>query len=143
MFLGEYAHTLDEKGRLIVPSRLREGLGDNFVITRGLDHCLFVYPSGEWQALAEKLRSLPLTKGDARAFARFLFSGANECELDKQSRILVPPGLREYAKIVRDVVIIGVSNRVEIWATDEWRRYNDASAATYEEIAEKFVDLGI
>lgn len=143
MFLGEYAHTIDEKGRLIIPSRFRDGLGERFVVTRGLDHCLFVYPDTEWQNLADKLKSLPLTKGDARAFARFLFSGASECELDKQGRVLITPGLRQYARIEKDIVVIGVSSRVEIWAAEEWRTYSTNSEAAYEDIAEKIVDLGI
>lgn len=143
MFLGEYAHSVDEKGRMIVPARFRTELGANFVVTRGLDHCLFVYPAAEWQALSDKLKALPLTKGDARSFARFLFSGASECELDKQGRILLPTSLREYAYIDKDVMVIGVSSRVEIWAGAEWRKYSAAAEADYEEIAENIVDLGI
>ncbi len=143
VFLGEYAHTLDEKGRMIVPARFREELGSSFVVTRGLDRCLFVYPLPEWEALAGKLRALPLTKADTRAFVRLLFSGAGECALDKQGRILLPPALREYAGIQRDVVSIGVANRVEIWAAEEWAKYTDAATESYEAIAEKIVDLGI
>ena len=143
VFLGEYAHTLDDKGRLIIPARFREELGPRFVGTRGLDRCLFVYASAEWQVFADQLRTLPLTKADSRAFARLLFSGASECELDKQGRILVPPVLRQFAGIERDVVVIGVSNRVEIWAAEEWRKYSDVATESYEAIAEKIVDLGI
>lgn len=143
MFLGEFAHTLDDKGRLIIPARFRDELGARFVVTRGLDRCLFVYPSGEWSALAEKLGRLPLAKADARAFARLLFSGATECELDKQGRIVLPPSLRQYANIGRDAVVIGVSNRVEVWAAEEWQKYATASTEAYEAIAEKIVDLGI
>lgn len=143
MFLGEYAHALDDKGRLTIPSRFREGLGPNCVVTRGLDRCLFVYPPDEWQTLADKLSTLPLTKGDARAFVRLLFSGAAECEMDKQGRILLTPQLREYAAIDRDVVVIGVSKRVEIWSAAQWRQYSESSADSYEAIAEKIVDLGI
>jgi MraZ protein len=143
VFLGEYAHTIDNKGRLIIPSRFRDGLGERFVVTRGLDHCLFVYPNDEWQNLADKLKNLPLTKGDARAFARFLFSGASECELDKQGRILLVPGLRQYARIDKEIMVIGVSNRVEIWAAEEWLTYSATAEAAYEDIAEKIVDLGI
>lgn len=143
VFLGEFAHTLDDKGRLIIPARFRDELGARFVVTRGLDRCLFVYPSGEWSALAEKLGRLPLAKADARAFARLLFSGATECELDKQGRIVLPPSLRQYANIGRDAVVIGVSNRVEVWAAEEWQKYATASTEAYEAIAEKIVDLGI
>ena len=112
MFMGEYQHSIDEKGRLIVPARFREELGLNFVVTRGLDNCLFVYPKPEWQNLEQKLKSLPLTNASARSFVRFFFSGAGECELDKQGRILLPLNLREYARLDREVVLIGVSSRV-------------------------------
>ncbi|HOV79793.1 MAG TPA: division/cell wall cluster transcriptional repressor MraZ [Bacillota bacterium] len=141
MFMGEYRHSIDLKGRLFIPARFREGLGDRFVITKGLDGCLFAYPRQEWEALEQKLKSLPFTKGDARAFVRFFFSGAAECEVDKQGRILVPGNLRDYARLVKDVVIIGVSTRVEIWASDEWEKYSGQAAVSYEEIAEKLVDF--
>ncbi|MGI6037233.1 MAG: division/cell wall cluster transcriptional repressor MraZ [Limnochordia bacterium] len=143
MFMGEYNHTLDSKGRLIIPAKFREGLGERFIITRGLDNCLFVYPLEEWAILEEKLRSLPLTKGDARSFVRFLFSGATECEVDKQGRVGLPPNLRQYGQLQKDVVVIGVSNRVEIWAQELWEDYMEAAAGSYESIAEKIVDLGI
>ncbi|NMB24332.1 MAG: division/cell wall cluster transcriptional repressor MraZ [Firmicutes bacterium] len=143
MFMGEWQHTIDAKGRLIIPARFREQLGERFVVTRGLDHCLFVYPIEEWAILEEKLKSLPLTQGDARRFVRFLFSGASECELDKQGRINIPNNLREYACLDRDAVVIGVSNRVEIWAHELWQTYVEEASASYEEIAEKIVDLGI
>src|SRR5690606_39701742 len=97
MFLGEFQHALDDKGRLTIPAKFREGLGPRFIVTRGLDHCLFVYPPAEWLVLGARLKSLPLTKADARAFVRFLFSGACECEPDRQGRIMLPPGLRQYA----------------------------------------------
>jgi len=143
VFMGEWQHTLDSKGRLIIPAKFREQLGERFVVTRGLDHCLFVYPLIEWAILEEKLKSLPLTQGDARRFVRFLFSGATECELDKQGRINLPGNLREYAQLDKDVVVIGVSNRVEIWASESWTVYVEEASASYEEIAEKIVDLGI
>lgn len=141
--MGEYQHTLDDKGRMAIPARFREKLGERCIITRGLDRCLFVYPEAEWHNLEEKVKSLPLTKGDARSFTRFLFSGASECELDKQGRVIVPQNLREYAGIEKDVVIIGVNTRVEIWAQKEWEAYSARAAVSYEEIAEKMVDLGI
>lgn len=143
MFMGEYQHTLDTKGRLIIPARFREELGEKFVVTRGLDNCLFVYPLSEWSILEEKLKSLPLTKADARRFVRFLFSGATECQLDKQGRINLPVNLRQYAHIDKDVVVIGVSTRVEIWASEVWEGYMKEANESYEEIAEKIVDLGI
>ena len=141
--MGEWQHTIDAKGRLIIPARFREQLGERFVVTRGLDHCLFVYPLTEWAILEAKLKSLPLTQSDARRFVRFLFSGASECELDKQGRINLPNNLKAYAGLEKDAVIIGVSNRVEIWASQSWQTYVDEASDSYEEIAEKIVDLGI
>lgn len=143
MFIGEYQHSLDNKGRLIVPSKFRDELGDVFIITKGLDNCLFVYPKDEWKILEDKLKLLPLTRKDARAFVRFFFSGATECELDKQGRILIPSNLREHCKIDKDAVVIGVSNRVEIWSKEEWDLYNDDENLSYDAIAEKMSELGI
>jgi len=143
MFLGEYQHTIDAKGRLIVPARLREGLGDRFIVTKGLDGCLFAYPQEEWSALEKKMRSLPFTRADARAFVRFFFAGATECEIDKQGRVLIPANLREYAGLEKEVVVIGVSSRVEIWSRENWERYNTESASSVEEIAEKIVDFDL
>ena len=111
MFLGEYQHSIDPKGRLIIPAKFRDYLGEQFVLSKGLDGCLFVYPLKDWHELEDKLRSLPLTQKDARAFARIFFSGASEAELDKQGRVLLPPNLRNYAHITKDVMIIGVGNR--------------------------------
>jgi len=142
-FMGEFDHTVDEKGRLIMPAKFRDGLGEKFVVTKGLDNCLFVYPQSEWANLEAKLKALPLTNTNARAFVRFMFSGATDCELDKQGRILLPPNLREHAKLERDVIVIGVSNRVEIWAKAVWDKYSDEAGEAFEEIAEKIVDLGI
>ncbi|MTI81416.1 MAG: division/cell wall cluster transcriptional repressor MraZ [Firmicutes bacterium] len=141
MFMGEYSHTVDTKGRLIIPARFREGLGDSFVVTKGLDNCLFVYPQQEWAALEQKLKSLPFTRADARAFVRFFFSGASECELDKQGRILIPANLREYAQLSKEVMVLGVSSRVEIWSRERWDEYNTSAEENFEEIAEKIVDL--
>ena len=143
MFMGEYHHNVDPKGRLIVPSKFRDGLGQNFVITKGLDNCLFVYPMEEWLVIEKKLKNLPFTKSDARAFVRFFFSGANECELDKQGRILLPSNLREYAKFDKDVVIIGVSSRIEIWAKELWENYIESEDMDYEGIAEKLQNIDI
>lgn len=141
MFMGEYQHTIDEKGRMIIPAKFRELLGDAFVITRGLDHCLFVYPMDEWAVLEKKLKSLPLMKSDARAFTRFFFSGATECGLDKQGRVNIPQNLRQHAKLAKDTIVIGVSNRVEVWSKEQWVEYNQASEEQFNEIAEKLVDF--
>lgn len=143
MFIGEYQHILDPKGRVIMPSKFREDLGERFVVTKGLDNCLFVYPQNEWQELERKLRTLPLTSKDARAFTRFFFSGATECELDKQGRILIPANLREYAGLEKDLAIIGVSSRVEIWSKEKWDDYNDDADLDHQSIAEKMAELGI
>ena len=143
MFLGEYQHTLDVKGRITIPSRFREQLLERFVATKGLDNCIFLYPMDEWQAIENKLKSLPFTRADVRSFARFFFSGASELEVDKQGRVVLPGNLRDYAGIDKDVVIIGVGTRVEIWSYDSWNEYNQSAASGYEEIAESLVDLGI
>lgn len=141
MFLGEYLHAIDAKGRLFIPARFRAGLGDKFIVTKGLDGCLFAYPPSEWQAIEQKMRALPLTRADARAFVRFFFAGAAECEVDKQGRILLPPHLREYAGLEKEVVIIGVASRVEIWSRERWETYNAECSSKVEEIAEKIIDL--
>lgn len=140
MFIGEYQHNIDAKGRMIMPAKFRDGLGESFVITKGLDNCLFAYSQEEWANLEAKLKTLPLSSKDARAFVRFFFAGATECEVDKQGRILIPASLREHASLTKDVVVIGVSTRVEIWDKDTWERYDDISA---DEIAEKMESLGI
>lgn len=141
VFMGEYQHTLDEKGRVIVPAKFREGLGESFVMTRGLDKCLFVYPQSEWEILEQKLKNLPMTRADARSFVRFFLSGATECSLDKQGRIVIPTLLRDYAALDKDIVVLGVSNRVEIWSQEKWRAYADAAAESFADIAENLVDL--
>ena len=142
MFIGEYNHALDNKNRISIPSKLREELGSKFVITKGLDGCLYCYPMEEWRVLEEKLKKLPLTSKDARAFVRFFFSGANEVEVDKQGRALLPQNLVEYAKIEKEIVSIGVSTRLEIWSKEKWEEYND-SDINFDEIAEKMCELGI
>lgn len=143
MFMGEYQHTLDEKGRVAIPARLRDELGEKFVVTRGLDQCLFVYPMAEWSKIEGKLKALPFTKGDARAFTRMFFSGAIEVELDKQGRVLIPQNLRDYARVEREVRIIGVSNRVEVWSEAVWGEYIRKAGQAYEQIAETLVDFEI
>jgi len=141
VFMGEFQHTIDEKGRIIIPAKFRDSLGTSFVLTRGLDNCLFVYPMEEWHALEQKLKRLPLMKADARAFSRFFFSGATECELDKQGRVNIPKNLAEYAKLEKDCVILGVTNRVEIWSKQVWDEYYQNSQQSFNEIAEKLVDF--
>jgi MraZ protein len=143
MFMGEYQHTIDDKGRMIIPSKFRDELGTRFVVTRGLDNCLFVYPESEWKIIEQKLKSLPFTRSDARAFTRFFFSGAIECELDKQGRVNIPANLRTYSELIKDCVVIGVSNRVEIWSKEVWENYFDSSAESFNEIAEKIVDFDL
>ncbi|WP_097072043.1 division/cell wall cluster transcriptional repressor MraZ [Ureibacillus xyleni] len=139
MFMGEYQHSVDTKGRLIIPSKFREALGNTFVITRGLDHCLFGYPMDEWRKLEEKLKELPMTKKDARAFARFFFSGATEVEIDKQGRINIPSTLATYAKLEKECVVLGVSSKIEIWAKDAWESYFNEAEDSFNEIAENLI----
>lgn len=142
MFIGEYNHGIDGKNRMIIPSRLREELGNKFILTKGLDGCLYAYPLTEWQILENKLKSLPLTNKDARAFVRFFFSGATEVELDKQGRGLIPQNLIEYADIEKEIVSIGVLSRVEIWSKNKWNQYNDENI-DYDSLADKMSELGI
>ena len=142
MFIGEYAHAIDNKNRIIIPSKFREELGQKFVLTKGLDGCLYVYTLNEWKKLEEKLQKLPLTNKNARAFARFFFSGANEIETDKQFRTLISQNLLEYANIKKDIISIGVSNRIEIWSKEKWDEYN-ALNIDYDNIAEQMSELGI
>ncbi len=141
MFMGEYNHTIDAKGRLIVPSKFRDVLGEYFVITKGLDGCLFVYDNSEWELFEQKLKSLPITNKDARQFVRFFLAGAATVEVDKQGRILVPSVLREFAGLEKDVVMVGVGSRVEIWSKAAWE--NTESFEDMEEIAEHMADLGL
>ncbi|MCI5994651.1 MAG: division/cell wall cluster transcriptional repressor MraZ [Blautia sp.] len=141
MFMGEYNHSIDTKGRLIIPSRFREELGDEFVVTKGLDGCLFVFPDHEWRAFEEKLRTLPLTNKSARQFARFFVAGATPCELDKQGRILLPQTLREFAGLEKDVVLTGMLNRIEIWSKAKWAE--NSSYDDMDDIAEQMTDLGL
>ena len=139
--MGEYNHTLDAKGRLIIPSKFREVLGDEFVVTKGMDGCLFVFADPEWRAFEEKLRSLPMIDKEARQFTRFFLAGAANVEVDKQGRILLPAVLREFADITKDAVLIGVGSRIEIWSKDRWE-----GTVTYqdmEEISRHMIELGI
>ncbi|MBD7964392.1 MULTISPECIES: division/cell wall cluster transcriptional repressor MraZ [Fictibacillus] len=143
MFMGEYQHSIDEKGRMIIPSKFRDELGTEFILTRGLDQCVFGYPLNEWKVIEEKLKSLPFTKKDARAFTRFFFSGAAECQLDKQGRVNIASPLRDYAKLEKDCVVIGVSNRIEIWSKSIWEEYFSKSEDSFGEIAESLMDFDL
>ena len=142
MFMGEYSHTIDTKGRLIIPSKFREELGETFVVTKGLDGCLFVFSDEEWKAFEIKLKSVPLTNKNARQFARFFVAGATPCELDKQGRILLPATLREFAGLEKDVVLTGMLNRIEIWSKEKWNENNSLDDVAMDEIAEQMTDLG-
>jgi MraZ protein len=143
VFYGEYQHSVDQKGRVIIPAKFREGLGDKFILTKGLENCLFAYSKDEWASLEAKLKALPFTDKNVRAFVRFFFAGATECETDKQGRILVPQNLREYAELEKDIYVIGVSTRVEIWDKTKWERYLSPENISPDEIAEKMAILGI
>lgn len=140
MFLGQYEHSIDEKGRLIVPAKYRESLGDNFIITFGLDTCLFVYPLEEWKNLSEKMKLLPLGQKDARAFKRILFSRATDCTMDNQGRVIIMKYLRDYARINKEIMVIGVLDRVEIWSKDVWQKYFEEVESSYEDIAERIYE---
>ena len=142
MFIGEYQYGLDEKSRVIVPSKYREQLGESFILTKGLDSCLFIYPLFEWAAFEQKLRDLPLTNINARKFVRFFLSGAVECSPDKQGRILIPNSLRVYSEIEKDIVFIGMSNRIEIWSKTKWESYN-SEAFDMEVLVTQMEELGI
>ena len=141
MFMGEYNHTVDAKGRLIVPSKFRELLGDEFVVTKGLDGCLFVYSSEEWKSIEEKFSQVSQFSKDARKFARFFFAGAAICEVDKQGRVLLPATLRKFAGIEKEAVLAGVLNHIEIWSKDRWQETNEYDDV--EEIAEHMASLGL
>jgi len=143
MFMGEYRHNVDPKGRIIIPAKFREQLGDVFVLTRGLDQCLFGYPLTEWKIIEEKIKALPLTKKDARAFSRFFFSGATECEIDKQGRINIPSPLLQYGKLEKECVVLGVSNRIEIWSQSIWEDYFNESEESFAEIAENMIGFDL
>ena len=143
MLIGEYEHSLDVKGRLILPAKIREDMGEKFIITKGLDGCLFGFSQTEWANFEEKLKTLPLTNKNARDFVRFFLSGATECEMDKQGRFLIVANLREYANLEKDAVIIGVGTRIEIWNKEKWKAYNSDENISADAIAENMTMLGI
>jgi MraZ protein len=143
MLMGEHAHTVDAKGRVILPAEFRADLGEHFVITRGLDTCLFVYGEEEWDKFSKKLMSLPTTNPEARAIVRYFLSGARQLECDRQGRFLIPSNLRQHAKLKKDVVLNGVINRIEVWSKDEWNTYNDSISSSVEQRAATRAGLGI
>jgi len=143
MFLGEYQHSADVKGRVIMPAKFRDELGQKFIVTKGLDKCLLVYTESDWKELNEKVRQLPVTDEGVRRFVRFFFGGAAECECDAQGRANIPQNLRDYAGIKKDVISIGVSNRIEMWSREGWDSYNNDSNFVDNMLAEKMSQLGI
>lgn len=143
MLIGEYSHSLDVKGRLIMPAKLREDMGEKFIITTGLDGCLFGFSMIEWQKFEDKLKTLPITNKNARNFVRFFLSGATECELDKQGRFLIASKLREVANLDKDITIIGAGTRIEIWNTKKWEEQTSAENLSIEEIEKNMEELGI
>ena len=143
MFIGEYNHNLDEKGRLAVPVKFRDELKKGAVVTRGLDGCLFFYTIDEWKVLAEKLSNLPISQSNTRAFARLMLAGAMDVQLDKQGRIVLPDYLRKYAKLTKKIVIGGLYNRLEIWDEEAWKKYKNKTEKESGDIAEKLGELGV
>ena len=141
MFMSEYSHSVDAKGRLIIPSKFREALGDEFVVSKGIDGCLFVYANEDWQAFEQKLTSLPLINKEARQFARFFLAGAATVEVDKQGRILLPANLRAFAGLEKDVVLVGVGSRIEIWSKEKWEGISDDE--NMDDIAASMEALGL
>ena len=140
MLMGEYHHNIDDKGRLILPSKFREDLGEEFVVTRGLEECLFVYPKSEWQKITDQLKSLPFTKKDARSFMRFFLSGATATVFDKQGRINITSLLISYADLKKECVIIGVGDRLEIWSKEKWDAFYNNNKEDLSDIAENLFD---
>jgi len=143
MFIGEYSHNLDEKGRLAVPKKFRSDLAKGAVVTRGLDNCLFLYTKKEWQKLAEKLASLPFAQANTRAFARLMLAGAMDVEIDKQGRVVLPEYLRSFANIKKEVVVAGLYSRLELWDSGKWTEYKKHTEAESNQIAEQMAELGV
>ena len=143
MFIGEYHHSIDEKGRLIIPAKFTDELGNNFIITRGIDNCLFLYSNESWDKICNKLNSLPFTKKDARVFNRFFMSGATNVELDKQGRANISSPLIDYAHLSKECVIIGTGDRLEIWSQDDWDSFFDSNKDSMSDIAENLFDESV
>lgn len=143
MFIGEYHHNIDEKGRIIIPAKFRDELGNNFVVTRGIESCLFVYSLDNWNKICDKLNSLPFTKKDARVFNRFFMSGATDVELDKQGRANISTPLIQYAHLNKDCVIIGTGDRLEIWSQEDWNAFFDSNKDNMSDIAENLFNESV
>ena len=143
MFIGEYTHNLDEKGRIAIPVKFRRELSKGAVVTRGLDNCLFLYTATEWAKLAEKLATLPVSQANSRAFSRLMLAGAMDVEVDKQGRVVLPEYLRTFAGLKKNIVIAGLYNRAEIWDEEKWNAYKGQTEANSNEIAEKMGELGV
>lgn len=143
MFIGEYQHTIDQKGRMAIPSKMRAKLGSGAVVTRGIDKCLWVFPKKEWQTLAEKLGSLPLTDANSRAFSRLMLAGAMEVEFDSQGRALIPGYLRDYAGLDKTAIVAGLYNRLEVWDAASWNTYKEKTEKLTDEITKHMADLGV
>ena len=143
MFIGEYAHTIDQKGRLNIPASFRRMLGEGVVVTRGLDGCLFMYPRKAWTELATKVSQLPLSSKQSRAFARLMLAGARDADVDSQGRVMIPEYLREFAGLSKHVIVTGLYNRIEVWDEDAWNTYRTSAEANSEDIAEAMAELGV
>lgn len=143
MFMGEYHHSIDEKGRIIIPSKFRDNLGEKFIVTRGLENCLFLYPEHSWNKIVDKLSTLPFTKKDARNFSRFFLSGATVVEFDKQGRINIATPLISYANLKKECVVVGVGDRLEIWSENDWNSFFDSNKDSMSEIAENLFSVDI
>ena len=143
MFMGEYHHTIDEKGRIIIPSKFREDLGEKFIITRGIENCLFVYSLSSWEKITNKLESFPFTKKDARQFVRFFLSGATTAEFDKQGRVNVTSPLISYADLQKDCVVIGTGDRLEIWSQENWNAFFESASSNMSDIAENLFNESV
>lgn len=143
MFMGEYHHSIDDKGRLIIPAKFRSELGDKFIITRGIENCLFAYPEKRWEEIVHKLESLPFTKKDARNFTRFFLSGATVAEFDKQGRVNITSPLINYAGIEKECIIIGTGDRLEIWSEDAWNNFFNSASINMSDIAENLFNESV
>lgn len=143
MLIGEYKHNLDNKGRVALPAKFKNKFAEGLILTRGIDQCIFGFPKSEWEKVVKKIAELPLSQGNARAFARLILAGAFEAEIDNQRRILIPESLRKYANLEKKIVIVGMYTRIEIWSEKNWEEYKKQSEESAQEIAEKLSDLGI
>ena len=142
MFRGEYQHVMDLKNRVILPQKFREGLGETFIITKGLDQCLYVYTLEQWEVYEKKAQSLSIADEDVRQFMRFFLGSATECEPDGQGRVIISPALKEYAGLQKDIVSIGIADKIEIWSAENWRTANNPTAKVDPKVAQKIAALG-